>query len=74
MPGLRYRLVLGFTFLSSCLHASDSSPVDVDNSWPWVEHIISIPLVLLIGVFVGWVLHQRKVAQDAARREIEDKA
>jgi uncharacterized protein YneF (UPF0154 family) len=36
---------------------------------PTSEHVIFIPVVLLIGVVIGWVLGQK-----AARQKLEEKA
>ena len=46
--------------------------VQADEGFPWGTHLITVPLVLLFGVFIGWSLRERKYAQDQALREIEE--
>ena len=36
----------------------------------WGIHAITIPGVLLFGIFLGWSLRERKIAQDEARKAI----
>lgn len=44
--------------------------VETDDGFPIGIHLITIPVVLLFGVFLGWTLRERKLAQDEARRRL----
>ena len=66
-------LCLTVLYASAPLLAADNQPVDTEKGWPWGIHMITIPLVLLFGIVIGWTLHERKVSQEDARREVAEK-
>ena len=71
---LRNRLVmLGvLAVLGTTLVAQDR--VEAEEGFPWDIHLITVPLVLLFGVFIGWSLRERKYAGDEARANSEAKS
>jgi len=49
-----------------------NAPVD-DTSWNFNVgiHIVTIPMTIAIGIMIGWMMRDKKAANDDARREIE---
>lgn len=49
-----------------------SAPID-DSAWNfnWGIHIVTIPMTVAIGVLIGWMLRDKKAANEDARRELE---
>ncbi len=41
------------------------------GGFPWAIHAVTVPATLLLGVVIGWVLRERKAAEEKARAEIE---
>lgn len=66
-------LLVAVVSSASALYPADGQPVDSDKGWPWGIHMITIPLVLLFGIVIGWTLHERKVNHEDARRDIAAK-
>lgn len=48
-----------------------SSIVDQSEGWPWEVHLLTIPLVFFFGLAVGWILRERKLANDEARERLQ---
>lgn len=50
----------------------NQAPLD-DSSWNFNLgiHLVSIPATVAIGVLIGWMLRDRKAANDEAQREID---
>jgi hypothetical protein len=57
---------LGAIACGSALVAAER--VDSAPGFPWAIHVFTIPLTLLLGIFVGWALRDRKAANDEARQ------
>jgi hypothetical protein len=49
-----------------------NAPID-DSQWNfnWGIHLVTIPMTIAIGVLIGWVLRDKKAANDDARRELD---
>lgn len=45
--------------LSESAQRGAQQAVEVEGGWPWEIHIITIPLVFLFGLAVGWMLRER---------------
>ena len=54
----RYIMLLMCLYFGAILAAQQR--VDVDSGFPWGIHFITIPLILLVGIFIGWTLRDRK--------------
>lgn len=65
------RLILLVLLLAPALEAAGRS-ADHDVSFPWGIHVWTIPLTLLVGVFIGWVMRDRKAEMDEARQTMLD--
>jgi hypothetical protein len=43
-----------------------------EDDFPWGIHLVTVPAVLLLGIIVGWGLRDRQLAEESARRELEE--
>jgi hypothetical protein len=50
------------------LDSAGSGPVDTGGGFPWSIHVFTIPLVLVLGIFIGWAMRDRRAANEDARR------
>lgn len=46
--------------------------LDDGRGFPWGTHMVTVSAVLLLGVVIGWWLRERQLAEENARREIEE--
>ncbi|MHC4841112.1 MAG: hypothetical protein ACYTDT_09185 [Planctomycetota bacterium] len=42
-----------------------------NDPFPWGTHIVTIPIVLLVGVVIGWTMRDKQAAEERAKAHIE---
>ncbi|MDC1141928.1 hypothetical protein OAU50_02450 [Planctomycetota bacterium] len=42
-----------------------------NDPFPWGTHIVTIPVVLLVGVVIGWMMRDKQAAEERAEAGIE---
>jgi hypothetical protein len=45
-----------------------------EDAFPWGIHLVTVPAVLLLGVIMGWGLRDRQLAEEAARRQLDEES
>lgn len=66
-PMKRHACVMSALFASPLTAAGESG---MWSDFNWGIHSITIPAVFLLGLIAGWLLRERKAAEERAREEI----